>query len=247
MGEFTEFLESKEIKQRFSQTYNPRANGIVENKNGQVRKLIRFQMLKRNSLVWYDLLDEISENLNNTYNSSIKATANEVWSREKYDNIDPDEVNISKKRLKQYQAQEAVEKRIEKQINDYKEQDNFEIGDAVRVKMSSLFSKVRKLIKDKKTKLIVVTYCPKIFYVYRIIIPRRYNPLERKRYLLKDEDDNLLLHGGVDKLKEKIFYASDMIKVDKNDKHAMKEPISVERALVLNGVTATANDVIIYE
>jgi transposase InsO family protein len=247
MGEFTQFLESKGIKQRFSQTYNPRANGIVENKNGQIRKLLRFQMLKRNSLVWYDLLDEIAENLNNTYNSSIKATANEVWSREKYENIDLDEVNVSKKRLKQYQAQEAVEKRIEKQIDEYKEQDNFEVGDAVRVKMSALFSKVRKLIKEKKTKLIVVTFCPKIFYVYRIIVPRRHNPLERKRYLLKDEDGNLLLHGGVSKLKEKIFYASDMIKVDKNDKDAMKEPISVKDALVLNGVSATENDVIIYE
>jgi hypothetical protein len=179
-GEFANFCKTNDIKLRNTQTYNPRANGIVENKNNQVRKLIRYMMLKKNTLKWYDEISNIEKNLNTTYNRSIKASSDEVWSNERLDNIPEEEVNVSKKRLAQYEAQNNIIKRVERQIDNYKHLDNFQPGDAVRVKMSALFSQIRKLIKEGKQKLIVVTYAPKIFYINRVIIPRKSNPLERK-------------------------------------------------------------------
>lgn len=64
-------------------------------------------------------------------------------------------------------------------LTNSKKTDNLKVDDIVHVKMSSIFSKVRRLMKDGHTKEIVVNWTTDLFDVNRIIIPRN-KLLERR-------------------------------------------------------------------
>ena len=118
-------------------SYTPQSNGLVENINNQVRKILCEMFLRNKSTTWYDKLEIVAINKNNQRNSSIKNSPVNVW-HPGYDVRD----NTSDLLIK-----EKAKKRIEKyKATEYK------IGDLVRVKVSALFSKVRELIKNSNKK-----------------------------------------------------------------------------------------------
>ena len=229
-GEFAQFCIDHNIKQNLSRTYSPQANGLAERTVQEIRKIIRGFMVKNGSLNWSSLMKEIEENKNNTYNQNIKTTANKIWSpdKEKPDLRENVESLDDPKEIAQFEAR----KKIEKAVNKFKETDNFEKGDMVRVKMSSLFSGVRKLLKAKLSKKLVITYTPDLFKISKVVIPRTRILARRRYYLENSEGETITTSNG----NKKPFYSSELMRSD--------EPtcITMTKALKLNKVDPTKND-----
>jgi hypothetical protein len=241
---FTQFLEDEGIKHRWSRTYSPQSNAIVERANKEIQKLIRaffVRLPQTRAFDWVHLLRNIEENKNETYNSSIKMTPNQAWSA----TTTPIRVLPATLRSKDDDRETAranIIKRAIKAIERFRETDDFKKGDIVRLKMDAIFSNVRALVKERKTKHLVITYTPILFKITRVITPRQ-GRLERNRYVVKNLETNTKLHNsGV----VKQFYASDMMHYNgEQDDEAMAN-MTMERALMLNGVDTNRNDVV-YE
>jgi hypothetical protein len=102
--------------------------------------------------------------------------------------------------------------------------------------MSSIFSNVRRLIKEGNSKQIVVTYTLEMFLVSHVIVPRN-KLLERKRYILINAEGKTLSKNN----KPQQFYSNELLLVEgKRDNDA---DTSVEQALKLNGVKPSSTDV----
>jgi transposase InsO family protein len=232
--EMSLYCRENNIKQRFTRAYAPEANGIVERANRDIRKLIRAFMLREKKLNWTDVLKDVQISKNKNYNSSIKTSPDEAWVANKNPIDERDIPDIITRANKPAIAKSSILKRAVAQIQRYEHEDNYAVGDRVRLKMSAIFQNVRKLIKENKTKQIVVTYSPDIYTVSRVIVPRR-GLLERKRYILiKNNGDAVKSAKG----KQKDFYASDLQHAD----NATPSHISVLQALKLNQVETNKND-----
>jgi hypothetical protein len=232
-GEFKEFCDDNNIIQRFTRSYSPQANGVVERANKEIRKIIKAIMLQTNRFIWYNKLETIENNRNEAYHSSIKAIPNQVWVADKTKLTLRDLPESMVKDNPRLLAKVSIVKKALKQIRKFKETDDFEVGDVVRVKMSSIFANVRSLVKSKNDKNLVITYTPDTFHISKVIVPK--GVLERKRYVLNNSEDRPITSrkGGIIQ-----FYASELLLWDgEND-----APIKMERALKLNGVEPNMND-----
>lgn len=180
-----------------------------------------------------DLLDKIAENKNGTFNSSVKNTPDTIWTPTK------EEVSASKGPTASapLKARRAILQKIKRQIARFQEEDDFEVGEPVRVKMSSIFANVRRLVKEGNTKQIVITYTPELFLINRVIIPRN-RLLERRRYTLENADGQLLTKNG----SVQQFYASELLHF-RGENGAADIDIDMDLALKLNKVERNANDV----
>ena len=228
-GAFSEFCRERGIKQSRSRTYSPEANGLVERANQDIRKIMRGFMVKNGDLNWTRVLRDIEENKNGAYNENIKATADEIWSPDK-EKPDLRAARADKKAI----AQQETRRRVEKEMEKFHEVDDFEKGEWVRVKMSSLFSGVRRLVKTKLTKQIVVSYSPEVFKIEKVIIPRK-NMLARRKYYLENRDGMVITTPTGNR---KPFYASELQRAGVDTAPRM----TMAKALSLNKVDTTSND-----
>jgi hypothetical protein len=218
-GEFLKYCKDHEIKIRNTSTYSPQANGVAENKNKQIRKVIRDIFLRTNKKNWSQHLDKIAENLNNTYHSKKKTTPNALWADNK------DQVKVPHRRLPEsiesilsLQQKEVLRMRRKQELFDEK---TLEKGDYVRVKMNALYSGVRSIVKAENGKLLVVKYTPDIYRVAKVVKPRNTQKLE---YYIENKDG---------KRPNRSFFLSDLQKVEANANDGLA--ITTERALDLNG------------
>jgi len=234
LGEFKEFCQANDIKQRFTRSYSPQANGVVERANKDIRKIIKSYLIENNNLRWYNILNIIEENKNSSYHTAIKNIPNNVWVANKN--------KIAQRNLPetfavtpQLKARINIVKKALKQIKQFKETDNFQVDDVVRVKMSSIFANVRRAVKAKDSKNIVITYTPELFRINKVIVPK--GVLERKRYTLENEDGRLLTKN--DTVVQ--FYASELLLWDGGNNDT---EITMDRALQLNKVERNQNDIV---
>lgn len=234
--DFDEYLQAEGIVHRRTRAYSPMANGVVERTNQTVRKLLRATMIFNDNKVWHTHLSEIEDNINSSYNSSIKATPNDVWIANKNPIMVRDlpttvvtpndkrilaRVNLRKKAIKDVAAFQQYE---------YKE------GDIVRVYMPAIFNSLRAMVKADKTKEMIVTYTPDTFEIRHVVVPKQ-AMLERKRYILQKENGgDVSTQSG----KAHQFYASDLT-IAENQNETV---ISMERALLLDGGKANRNDLV---
>ena len=230
-GEFKEFLEKNNITQIFNNAYSPNENAIVERSNKEIRKIIRTLMLAENSFKWYDKLDQVEEHRNNGYNNYIKTHPNEIWSPDK----NKIELYPGRKQTPKDKARRELVKRAMRTIEKYKQNDNYKVGDKVRVKMSAIFNNVRKLLKQKLTKQIVVSYSPSIFTINKVV--KKAGVLERNKYLIENENGELVTKADG---KKKYFYASDLLLYNNGE----ISNLTMEDALKLNKVMTNENDAI---
>lgn len=237
-GQFETLCKDLNIKIRHTRSYSPQANGIVEVANKAVRKLIRFLMVKNNTYRWSQYLNDIETNRNDTYNSSIKNSPDKIWTATK-DLINP-EINEATDALtiNKIIAQQNIKDRFlakkEKYDNVF---DNFDVGDMVRIKMATVFSNIRKMIKQKQTdKLIAVKYTPKLFVIATKTNPRA-ETLERRRYTITDLNGEYV---RTSKGNIKPFFGIDFQKVKPDEEETT---ITTQRALDLNKITTNRNDV----
>ena len=104
----------------------------------------------------------------------------------------------------------------------------FEVGDKVRILMSSLYAKVRKLIKSDLQKLLPVKYTPNIYVIEKVKKPRgQKKELIKDKYILSLKGKTLL----DDKGKVKLFYGSELQRVNNETN---EKRISQNDALRLN-------------
>ena len=233
--EFKEFLSEQDITQVYNNPYSPNENAIIERSNQEVRKIIRTLMLAENSLKWYDKLDLVEEHRNNAYNETIKTSPSQVWT--------PDKDKITSRTLPEsivkdnpkLLARVNIVKKALKTIKKYKQIDNYEVGQKVRVKMSAIFNNIRKLLKEKNSKQIVVTYTPEVFTINKVI--KKNGVLERNKYLIENSEGSIVTKSDG---KLKYFYASDLLAYNGDG----GEPISMKQALKLNKVDTNENDAI---
>lgn len=235
LGEFKLFCQDNDIQQRFTRSYSPQANGVVERSNKEIRKIIKSYLIENNDLKWYNILNEIEENKNSSYHSSTKNIPDNIWvaNKDRLSNRNLPATVTDNLRLK---ARLNIVKKALKEIKKFKEKDNFEVGDIVRVKMSSIFTNVRKALKAKDSKNIVITYTPELFRIRKVIIPK--GVLERKRYILENEDEKPLTTKNNNVVQ---FYASELLLWDGGNNDT---EITMDRALQLNKVDRNENDVV---
>ena len=60
-------------------SYSPTSNGLIENYNKQLRKMIREGTIRYNSLNWFNHLNEYTNNHNNHKNTTTKYAPVEIW------------------------------------------------------------------------------------------------------------------------------------------------------------------------
>jgi hypothetical protein len=235
LAEFHEYCKDNEIKHIYSTSYTPNDNAIVERSNKEVRKIIRAMMIENNNLKWDNILPFVEDNINNRYHSTIKTYPNNVWvnntNKISIRNL-PQTLTKNNPKLV---ALDNIMTTAKNKIKKYKELDDYEVGDIVRVKMSSIFTNVRKLMKSKDSKQIVVSYTPEKFIVNKVT--NRQGTLERKRYTLENADGFVLRNH---KRNNKYFYASELIR---SDADTLPE-LTMNEALDLNKVDTNATDVI---
>lgn len=175
-------------------------------------------------MVWHKLMPHMEANLNGIKDQSLAAAPDQIW-RSNYEAPAGRESIASRAK--------AVAVRIARITRN---QDAFKAGDKVRVKMSALFSNVRRVLKEGNSKQLIVTYSLAVFTVWRVT--RRTGALERNRYLLENEARVVLRrHMG----NPKSFYASDLLLVGEGNEEA---EVSMAEALKLNKVQPSVTDVV---
>jgi hypothetical protein len=199
------FLKQQGILIYHTATYSPQSNAIVERKNKEVRKILRQYATDNNTLRWIDFLSDAEKYLNNQYSAPIKEIPQEL-----YDTIDD---------AKKNKTVIANEKRIRKTLTKFRVSE-MEVDQLVRIHLSALYSKFRKIVKEKKGKLLPVVYTPEIYTIVKKIIPRRGGIVERFRYqvapILPDGTIGEIVTKKTGRKKE--FYAVDLQKTDKKVK-----------------------------
>lgn len=70
-GEFVNGYVSKlcldfKVKQIIGQAYSPQTQGFVENKNKQIKRLLKYYMINNDNNTYYDVLDQVAYTINNS-------------------------------------------------------------------------------------------------------------------------------------------------------------------------------------
>jgi hypothetical protein len=239
MGTFHEFLQNENIKHIYNHSYSPNQNSIVERSNRDVRRIINSLFTFNKNKTYYDVIEDVQEAKNKAYNSSIKCAAIDLWRPDK---------NIITKRIIPKSLLKSEDKhlivayennlRSHKRMEEYKRTDNFNDGDFVLLKMSTIFSTMRKRIKAGESKLLPVTMAPILFRIRQVIQSRK--PTTRNRYIVVNVYTNQTVSSPNGKFK--YMTANDIIKCDNNDNFNM----TIQQAIKLNGLKPNDFD-LIYE
>jgi hypothetical protein len=123
----------------------------------------------------------------------------------------------------------------------------FKVKDFVRVKMGTLFSSVRKLLKSGDRKNVVVNYSPTVYKITNILgkdkpdrrVGNNTIEYEKSRYILSNIDGSIL-QSQLKKnntnavRKSKRFFASDMMLVNDPEEETYLKDFTIQDALKLN-------------
>ena len=245
MNETSDWMKENNIVYIKTLSYTPTSNGLVEGKNRRIREVLRELMIRNNNRNWTNSLQLACDNLNSQRNGTTKQKPSSIW-RQGHDRIDRDKgvVDLHKKRIIKEIKKSTAHK--------------FEVGDLVRVKMGALFSKIRKLIKSDNKKLIVVNYSSDVYTISTILNKdlkdtrdhlRRSVQYENLRYTLKlngvEVQTERKMNNPDRERKSKRFFASDLIKVDKETKNTFLEDFSMKDAMKLNKQDPIVQNVIV--
>jgi len=238
-GTTNTFMEEHNIKWNNTLSYSPQSNGLIENFNNQLRKMLREIMIRNKSLVWYNKLDLCCSIKNKQKNGTTKKRPIDIWNDLPYETQNKDlHLTVS----------ERIKAKAKRNVLKNKTQE-FSVGDYVRVKLSQLYSQIRQMVKQGDKKYIVVKYSPEIYEIDKVLKPDN-EGYEKLRYTLKDLDGNILLTqqkmNNPNKPREqKRFFASDFLKVNKQDipndvvknedkNHVQRDKFDIHEALKLN-------------
>ena len=230
-AETNEFMARHNIKSINTLSYSPQSNGLIENFNNQLRKMLREIMIRHNDLVWHNQLDLCCSIKNRQRNGTTKKRPIDVWEPTNFRRLRP---------MRNQEVAENIKAKAKENVLKNKTIE-FNVDDFVRVKLSQLYSQVRKMIKDGDKKFIVVKYSPEIYQIDKILKPDN-EGYEKLRYTLKTLDGQPLLtqqkmNNPNKPRRQKRFFASDFLKVSKEDvENNMNDGFTIHDALKLNVV-----------
>jgi transposase InsO family protein len=215
------WCEEHNIKLMHTESHSPTQNSLVENLNGSIRRVIRQNFVRTNSLNWVDHLPLILENLNNKKHGTTKSAPNKLWTKGKNKVRKVRTSNSLRQNTHQlqYQVLEKTKERAEKQIEALKHQ-TFEVNDTVRISTASLSANIRKTMKAGHSKNVVVRFTPKIYRVCHVIRPLN-TAFQLEKYQVEDDKGDIVLaEFKINKpnqaLRPKSFFATELLKVDPN-------------------------------
>ena len=203
-GELEEFATENDIKIVHSLTHTPQTNGLVENFNLYLRKMIREGFVRNNNLVWITHLDDYAFNRNNTRHGRLRHTPTEMWSATRTPLAEPAgrqlplaaDAPLPKEELQRRVLQKNLA-HTEKIVAKYDDQ-KLEVGDKVRIKLAAIDTKVRAELKAGNSKLLPVRYTPEVYEVKTVYQSRTH--LAKPQYITN--------YSG------KRFFASDLQRVN---------------------------------
>jgi hypothetical protein len=222
MGDFEKYCEKEGIKIRNTRAYSPQSNGIVERKNREVRKRMNELIIRAENqrIDWRKLLNTVEASINGSYTDTIKGTPNDVWSPTN------ERVNLNEE---QNELVKRVAKNTRDKIEKFKSKE-FKEGDLVRAKMSSLYTSIRKLIKEGKGKDIRVNYSPDVYRISKVIISKKLG-FTKNSYYLETLQGHALVVGAKDTPKR--FYVNDLQEVPEDYK---KGDMTMNQAVKLDKI-----------
>lgn len=208
-GLLNDWLDEHKVKFVNTQSYSPQSNGLVENFNRQLRRIIRELFIRNKSLNWVDDLQTAVNSKNGMINETTQHTPNELYLKP----LSQDNHNNVSERIQQNANKTLVQAPI------------FNVGDLVRIKMTALQSQIRQKIKHQDKKYIVVSYSPDIYVVASVI--SKDHPNENYRYTVKTLDDEPLLtqsqRNNPNRIRaNKRFFGTDFIKANLEPNHLTK-------------------------
>ena len=219
-GELDGFFKEHGIKHITTNSYVPQPN--IENLNGQLRHMIRDNFIRTNSLAWYPYLQSFALSKNTNKDQTTRQTPMSLMSSY----FEQDHPQIEK-------IANKIRKTKEQHFERFYKQEDFAVGDLVRVKMTSIQSALRKKVKEGTKKLIVVRFSPAVYRITRI------QPVARGKvgfpiYFLEDMEGNPVRNASGKSLKR--FNSGELLKIGANT--PLTHPIDLERANFLNRVRA---------
>jgi Integrase core domain len=225
-----------------SRTYTPQSNGLVENINQQMWKMLREFMVRNKSNNWVDFVDEAAAGLNNRRNGTIKARPVDVW---RPGHLTKDEAKHADNLPQSVNLRKAAAKAIARNPTP-----DYHVGDWVRVKMTALYTKERQEVKAGNKKTIVVRYSPQVYVVSKCLRhnqkyeKQRYNvvPLSEVREL-RNEETVRNRHKTREPAR---FFGIDFMLVKKNQE-AGPTQMSLDEARRLNQTFSPSPDQVLTE
>jgi hypothetical protein len=220
------WAKENKVKLIHTLSHTPTSNALIENFNKFLRQMINEGFIRYNSLYWVEHLQEYINNRNDMKHSITKKKPNEIWKAGRDPNDDDDKI---------FEVKERLIEKAKNDVNKIKAQ-TFQKGDYVRASMSSLYSEQRKLIKQKKGKLLPVKFSPDIFIISKVIKPRKDRDFVLNQYILKTQRNRILKTEEMSNErydiihKPRIFQASDLQRVREDQ----EDIITQEQGLKLN-------------
>jgi transposase InsO family protein len=236
---WAEFCAARDIKQIFSLSHTPTSNGIVERTNLEVRRLIARLFTHNANTVWEPFLQNIAQAKNASWNRSIKSAPVHVYIPER-PTVEDDSRARREGRVipgiaPGYPSPAVTRAEIvqanQQRLENYQNADDFHAGDQVRVRMSELFSNVRRVIKAGNSKQIVVMFTPTMYRVERVIGVK--GGVGSRRYILQNANgDRIMSHD----------FKTRHFRADALQRAQGESTMSLDKALRLNQVERSQTD-----
>jgi len=204
LGEFDDYLREHKIKHIFTKTYTPEPH--IEAVNNQLRKIMRQIFVRENTLGWLPYLQGIQNAKNSQFNENHDATPAQIMGR--FMNNEPlDRTYLNKLKTEQIAKYKA-------RFSQYK--DNvLEVGDYVRVKMSSIQTELRQKEKAGNKKLIVVKFSPDVYRIKEVKMPKQ-GRIGLPKYVIEDKDGRFVTKENREYAK--LFNRNDLLKVGEDQR-----------------------------
>lgn len=189
-GAIKRWCKTKKIKMIKTASYTPTANARVERLNREVRKKLKANFVRTNSLIWFEYLQNFATNINNQKSSVTKLTPNQLW-REGHEELeevdDPLPTNELKTdnytmaQLYDLHKRRVTNKALRAVASSKGKQ--YAVGDFVRISLRALFPETREVMKSKMgVSKIGIYFTPEI---YRIVqVNKDNNDLKNNTYEL---------------------------------------------------------------
>lgn len=138
LNEVNELCKSKGIKRRFSRSYSPESNGLVEGINRLIRNKLNDAFARFGTKNWVRYLPEVTESWNKTTHGGVKHDPTYIYESQA-DDVEDERANVDKTlRLK---ARKAIAKNRTGDLS---------VGDYVRLSLTVTDSNLRKELKTGK-------------------------------------------------------------------------------------------------
>ena len=215
--------------------YTPTSNGMVENANKQIRRIIRAGFVRNNNFTWTPSLAQYISNLNSQVKARSKQSANDLWTQG-YNPLPAVHVRHVGRLNDNSTLQERqdihnnyLDRRTARMLQTGAVARNFNVGDSVRIRLENVSTLMRARTKSGISKnLNAIHFSPEVFTITNV---RNFAPQPRpNEYYINDPAGNVVRSGVV----PKVFYGSDLLFVPPGSTNVSIIPGTVARANQLN-------------